>query len=366
MSFLKKLEAANRKFLYSILKFVLRTPQLQQPFNPTQLKKILLLRYDAIGDMLVTTPVFSLLREKLPNAELHVLASHRNHSLLRYDERIAKYFIFDGSLKSFIKTSFDLRNEKYGAVIGFVFNKTTLAGLWAICAGGRNSVKINMMHPNRKEIYSAFFNIQTDIEDLRDRTTMAEILPEMCRRAFGWNEPLQLDGLSLRLGMKNIEFADNFVKTLGSPIFFALNISSGNPFRRWSLSKNIELLKIIISKNQSQTCVILSAPEDFEIAEEIASHFDTCKVVPKTDDILNIAAVIARAVCVITPDTSIVHLAAANKIPVVVLYSRLASYIEEWKPFATPHITLVTEGREPIETIPTIEVAEAFFRLNGQ
>ena len=39
------------------------------------MQKILILKRDKIGDMLLTTPMLSLLRQALPDAEIHLLAN---------------------------------------------------------------------------------------------------------------------------------------------------------------------------------------------------------------------------------------------------------------------------------------------------
>lgn len=364
MSFLKKIESLNRRFMYSLLKRILRTKQLKVPINASKFKKFLILRYDAVGDMVVTTPVFDLIKQNLPDAEIHVLASHRNYSLLRHDSRIKKYFILVPKFFSVLSLARKMRKERYDAVMVIIFNRTTIAGLAALLFGGAKAVRIYHLHRQRENLYSAFFNAQIDIDDLRGKRTMAEILPRMFCRAFGWSYPDEGMPMSIALAKENYNFADNFVKSQEQSKFFILNISSGNAYRKWSKDKNIELLKQIFDERSDLFCVITAAPDDYDEALAISAAFPKkTSVAPKTNDILNVAAVIGRAFAVITPDTSITHIAAVFKLPTVVMYSLRASYIEEWEPYGTEHEMVFTETWAPLETIPTDDVTAAFFRL---
>ncbi|MFQ5608598.1 MAG: glycosyltransferase family 9 protein, partial [Candidatus Zixiibacteriota bacterium] len=76
------------------------------------------------------------------------------------------------------------------------------------------------------------------------------------------------------------------------------------------------------------------APDDRERAESIgAASGVTYRVVPAGMSIIDAAAIIQRLGLLITPDTSIPHIARSYNIPVVGLYSRDMRNTASWRPY---------------------------------
>lgn len=48
-----------------------------------EIKKILFLRHDGVGDMVLSTPLFRALKKNFPDARLTVLASERNYGIIQ-------------------------------------------------------------------------------------------------------------------------------------------------------------------------------------------------------------------------------------------------------------------------------------------
>src|SRR3954471_12607325 len=80
--------------------------------------KILFLRHDRIGDMIVSTPAIRIIAESHPGFELHVLASPANAQVLENAKHVAKVIRFDRRKPSeFFPTLRLLRRERYDVVI---------------------------------------------------------------------------------------------------------------------------------------------------------------------------------------------------------------------------------------------------------
>ncbi|MCM8796418.1 MAG: lipopolysaccharide heptosyltransferase II [Candidatus Omnitrophica bacterium] len=76
-----------------------------------QIRKILLLRHDRIGDMVLSTPVFYALRRGYPNAVIVVLASVSNKEVIKYDPAVNEIIVYQGIwhfLKEFRDKEIDL------------------------------------------------------------------------------------------------------------------------------------------------------------------------------------------------------------------------------------------------------------------
>src|SRR5438874_1708810 len=59
----------------------------------SSLSRVLIVRHDRVGDMIVTSPVLSFLADVAPHAEVDVLASRANAPLLEADRHVHSVFV---------------------------------------------------------------------------------------------------------------------------------------------------------------------------------------------------------------------------------------------------------------------------------
>jgi heptosyltransferase-2 len=78
------------------------------------LKKILLIRFSSIGDIVLTTPVVRCLKQQLPEVELHVLTKSSYRSIYASNPYVDKVFELSSNLKEVVKR---LREEHYDFVV---------------------------------------------------------------------------------------------------------------------------------------------------------------------------------------------------------------------------------------------------------
>jgi len=361
MNFLKRAENANKKFFYKLFRRMFRNEEARLPLEAARVRKILLFRYDAIGDMVVTTPVFNLLRESLPQAEIHVICSPYNYPIIKNDERIQRYFLHDGTLRSFWRLLRECRKEGYDLILAYVLFRTTYAGLMANLIGGRRATKVTILHEERRELYSTFFNVQIGLK--RDTCTMAELQVKMLCELFHWHYSPGMVRLGMRLDADSRAVAESFCSRNSLVDFTVLNISAGREYRRWSVAKNREFLHRVLARTPAHEFVIVAAPSDLQDAEAIAEGFPQVCVFPPSPNILDVCAVIERAAIVVSPDTSVVHIASAFGRPTLAFYSYTTAYVMEWLPFGVPNRYLISRDKLPIETIEAGAAAESFMEL---
>lgn len=77
------------------------------------MKKILIIRFSSIGDIVLTTPIIRCIKNQL-GAEVHFLTKKGFESILDHNEYIDKKIVFDGNISD---TSAMLRRESYDLVI---------------------------------------------------------------------------------------------------------------------------------------------------------------------------------------------------------------------------------------------------------
>jgi ADP-heptose:LPS heptosyltransferase len=90
--------------------------------RPTVLRKILFIRIDRIGDMVLSTPALRAIKHTFPGANLTVLASRANAPLLRHDPHVDRVIVWEQGSKGISPTGFlrqaaRLAKTGYDAVI---------------------------------------------------------------------------------------------------------------------------------------------------------------------------------------------------------------------------------------------------------
>lgn len=82
--------------------------------NYCDLKKILLIRFSSIGDIVLTTPIVRCLKKQLVDVELHVLTKSVYQSIYATNPNINKVFEFSGHLRETVSS---LREENYDFIV---------------------------------------------------------------------------------------------------------------------------------------------------------------------------------------------------------------------------------------------------------
>lgn len=76
--------------------------------------KILIIRLSSIGDIVLTTPIIRALKQQLPNSQIHYLTKETNYILINNNPYVDKLFCYTNSLS---ETITELRKENYDYVI---------------------------------------------------------------------------------------------------------------------------------------------------------------------------------------------------------------------------------------------------------
>lgn len=301
--------------------------------------RVLYLRYDRIGDMIMATSLIRAIAQSHPTIELDVLASPSNASVLAHNPRVRRVVEFDRrSAGSFVRTFWRLWRTRYDAIIdGMVLtpSMTMLLLMFAsrapyrIGIGGRANDFVYSLpvappaedahHIAQSAATATPFGVDPDRTDWRPELFL---LPdELSRANAAWE----------RAGA-----------TRGARVL--VNISAGQARRRWPEAHFVAVVRHL--DQSSVNVLIMGTPDDLEGARRIAGSADRA-LAPSLRDAF---ALVATADVVFTPDTSISHAASAFEKPSVVM---LIGGMAIFEPFETPGRKLYSDG----ETLASISVA---------
>ena len=320
----------NKKIKAFILKLL--TNKRKTFFDIKKSKSVLILKYDRIGDMVVSTPIFRELKLAYPNISISVLASKENRDVIKNNPYIDKIYtnyknqIFNDlpTLLNLRKKNFDVCIELEHSVIPHAIFRLKII----------NPKKIITIHKDGR------YGVKGIDLKLYDYFTKKDT-----KSHFGkiWLETLIFFGISpssysydFFLGDIEKEKAKKFTISLGKKIKIGINIEGSFPEK--SIQK-IELEKICIGLYNNFTnikIVILTQPDKLIETKKLILDLGLDYVVPSysTESIIDAAALIEQLDLIITPDTSIVHIASAFNKPIVSIHENNKDSFRLWSPIS--------------------------------
>jgi ADP-heptose:LPS heptosyltransferase len=357
-SFLKRIEILLRRFLIFILGFFVRRQN--QPPNTIDFNscKILFIRQDRIGDVLISTPIFASVKAHNPSAIVDVLVSENNHFVLMNDPLIRKRWIYQKRIGKVIALLRSIRKEKYDFAVDMMDNPSVTSTLLCLLFGARWNVGIA-----KDNTY--VYDIRVPMLSRRD----THIVDRIAQLLIPFHIDPNAEKLSLRYytSPESDEFAERFLSAnqLGKHPLIGINISAGGAARFWGIDNYRALLFFLSEKYPRLIPILLYQPSDEEKAIKIVDGNQNVILSPITKTFDQFAAIIKRLSFLISPDTSAIHLASAFCVPSVVLYVQSDKALRIWEPYGTDYEVVVTDV-DDLSTIHITDVQTALKKLIGR
>ncbi len=295
-------------------------------------KRVLFLRFDKLGDMVVSLPVFETLSREAPNIQVEVLASPANQVIIAHDSRVSSHWIYSKRPWRDLSVLWALRKRQYDAVVDMICLDSVTA-LFISQFVGRKVMRVGIGKSRFAKYYTHNIPLNTtNYEHIVDSTLGVVGCLGIAEERFISHTPLATT--------KDAQVAaDNFIMTLrgvdgatNKPLI-GVNISAGQPNRMWGKDNFGELLERLMDSAPQPIVCLICAPPDRDLAESIRREI-ACEVgiVPAGLDILQVSALIERLDLLISPDTSLIHIARQYDVPVVGLYPTHGRSAAQWRP----------------------------------
>jgi ADP-heptose:LPS heptosyltransferase len=357
---LKRLERAWRALWIRLFTAAMRRAPSGGPDWGSRKHRVLFLRHDRAGDMILSTGVMRAIAGSHPAIELDVLASPANADILASAPYVGHVIVFDKRrAASYASTVRALRAGRYDAVIDCMVTAPSLTTLMLMAAtGARYRVGIAGRGND------AAINVTVARPPGGERHMVEEL--SILAAAFGvdpvetnWSPTIDLTRSERDAAER--EWVDPSHSNRGSaaaPTRFLVNISAGNPNRKWPVEGYIAVVRRIQSRRPGAVVRLIGAPAEGDRLAEVAAATGARAV--ETRGLRAALAMVATADQVVTPDTSIAHAASAFGRPCVVFY--LAGDVPRWGPYGTKGF--VVEHPEPhFETLKPERVLAAVDRM---
>jgi len=330
----------------------------------TPAPRILVIRRDNIGDLVCTTPLFSALRARFPDAWLGALVNSYNAPVLAGNDDLSKVI-------AYTKVKHIDASQSAWRLLGARFSD-----LWRL---------------RRMKLDSVI--LATSAVSARYRSLAAWLAPKTIvgydaaleRAMTGRHEVERVFALAARLGVEGpipplkvvpdaaeVERAvRTFPQAPGARV--AIHVSARRPTQRWPAERFAELITRLCDDHGAR-CMLLWAPGPADHPQHPGDNEKSARIrallgaeAPvvsyPTNTLPALIGALAACDCAILPDGGAMHLAAALGKPIVALFGD--SPVERWHPWGVAHRVLRPESRD-VKDIAVDDVEAAYASLAAE
>ena len=328
-----------------------------KPLRPEALSRILIVRHDRIGDMIVTTPVLGFLANLAPHAEVDVLASPANAAVLEADPNVRRVFVRTG-WRDWVLLFPRLRQRRYDVVYSFIYGKGLREGLIASRIARPETHKFSVMRPAR---YRGLFTRVVRVP--RSIRHMSEHLLYVVRRTIEVPRDWSTRSYPMYIATDSAAEASatSFLGDRRLGDFVVVNIAAAEPWREWPWTSCVQVLSALSTRWPELSFVVVAPPDKRLDAKRVvdACASERVALYPPSPRVLDVVSLVRRARFVLTADTAMVHIASACGKPVVALYSTIRTTSGLWAPFGVAARSVSSEAGQPVSAIPAEQIVHA-------
>lgn len=355
---IKSCEINFKRFVFLVYRLLGGIKKAPGDFDPRKIKKVLFIRHDKLGDMVISLPIFHNLKKFYPHLRIDIVCGKDNYEIIRTDPHIDKVYYYHKKPMHDIKNVMAMREENYDCVVDLIFGASVTATILVSLVAGKG-FKLGV----GKLDYAKYFDKTVECE--RRKYHIIESTGRVLN-LFG----IDLKDCDMRpriyLEDDDFEIGRTFVEGLRKKhdTVAGVNLSAGRPARTWPLEKYFRLMELFKHEYPQWAFVLNYAPSEYDKAEKVLARYDgNVYAIPRGMNIRQVAGMLSFFDFLITPDTSLTHLASAFDVPSVVMFSGDNGNFNEWGPY-NPKIRAV---RSPdfyrIEQIEADDLFQAFKQM---
>ncbi len=296
-----------------------------------KVNKILVIKMRHHGDVLLSSPLFSVLKNRLPNAQIDAYIYEDTLPMLEGHPGIKNYFLYDRKWKqlSFLKKLgkelsllWKLRKEKYDMVINL-----TEGDRGAIAAKFCNS-PIRVGLDGKRKVYTHVVKYadkpRHTVEKHLDVLRVIGIFPTIHERDLTFIIPKEAE--------KVVEIEDYILI---------------HPVSRWMFKSPppsffIELIPELLKKGKKIALTSSPDPKEMAMLEQIIGQIPPVYNFGGKTTLKELGALVKKASCLITVDSVPLHMASALKTPVIAIFGPTSE--TNWGPWMHPKARVVAQN----------------------
>lgn len=362
---LKPLELVFKKFLMALLSLFMTRSGAKGDSSklPAEAKNILVIKHEKIGDVIITLPLVDAIKKRWPGCKITFIASPLNYMVVENDPRFDKVYVYEKGLAKALKLIFRLRRDKFDYSVDMITQDTVTAMLLSNLSAP-TAIKIGM----GKRKYAKFYDVNMphpmDIQLQHIVDYHMKLLPEINIQNTDVNCHAR-PYIDKSASDTAKEILDQFNSS--DELKIGMNLSAGKPGCEWDQDKFRILARQLLDTIDKPHLFIITAPKEYYKGENLKEQFDERVFLPPPSlNLMTVSAIIKELDLLITPDTSLVHIARAFEVPVVGLYRRFNNEYNFWRPYNQNSGLVLSDDWETISGIAVERVLDEIAKVMGE
>ena len=286
--------------------------------------KVLFLRYERIGDMIMATGMIRALAQSSPFVTLDVVAAPNTHPILDHNQYVRRIFTLDRkSWRSYRTLARELAAARYDVIVdGRINNPKIFTSTPLLMLAARARYRVGVGGGNNDLVYNVRARPYDRHEHYIDGSrALAEPFGVEIDR-FNWRPQLflsreEMDGAEAKWTRAAARLDISAANTASRAARLLVNLSASEQKRRWPDDRFVTVLRAVRAAHPATPIIVMGLPAEWERVRTVAEAVNAEAVA--TPQLRDALALVATCDHVFTPDTSISHVASAFNKPAVVL-----------------------------------------------
>ncbi len=327
-----------RKVFIKVFNFFHR-PVRKKPI-PDTIQSVLILSQEKLGDAVLLMPLLKGLAQQFPGIKIDILCTRHNEDLFKSVPSVGDTFNIrqNHELKRALQRKYDIfySPKDHPSITASRLARKVLAKITVCLSHDRHNKHFNFALQNYPDAPIIEKN--------------AELIKQ-----YGVLFPIE-----------NYFPIPKNTKTITQQNTLSINVSSGSSYRIWPQDHWIELLKLIHQKFKVNRINLFAMEPERSIGETLKQQFPAFVNFPlKTKNLIEAAKLLMESRFLLSPDTALVHTAAACGIPIVGLYSGDMRNVKRYAPYNIES-EIVQSVSHTLSDISPDEVFQAVLRLDNK
>jgi heptosyltransferase II len=293
-------------------------------------RKILFIRTDRIGDMVLSTPAFKAIKTAFPDAALTVLASPTNYSLIQSDPYVKEILIRDSSagIRETARMVRRLRSRRFDVVIDPMTSHDAQTAFLSYLTHAQT--RVGFAGFGREVFFSA------PVRPPEPTPGIVDLHLALLTRLG-----IHCSGIEPELFLREEEMgrARRWAREVAPEGERIIGVHPGAHYatQRWGVRNYAALVEMLL-KNAGLKPVVLGGPTDIPLVRGILSRTKNSVPVALSSDLRESMAVISQLSALVCNNSGPLHIAAALKVPTVSFMGPTVNSL--WTPSGSRHRVL--------------------------
>lgn len=273
------------------------------------IKKILVIKFGGIGDVLLSAPVLPNLKKYFPDAEIHFLTHSSCREIFIDNPYITGYYTYNFGEPDSRRLLKSMRDKEFDLVIDLYGNPRSAS----ITFFSKAKYRVGYNFRNRKYAY----NIITEAKNNTEHNVEFNL---DALRELGI--PIESKELTFYINDSHIKFAEDFISAniQDKKDVFGIIISGGWDTKKYKVKDYIELIKKIKEKFDANILLLWGVENERKECEEIKNDTGEYVFISPQTTLKYSSALIKKCKAIIGNDSGLLHLSVASGVPVLGIY----------------------------------------------